>query len=234
MYNMDSTINSSPRTQELVSKVSHILAQCDTPQEYDALTLEKIACVADVNLDDLLYNFADKDELAFAVYEHLMVTVYDNFVEGEVIPESITFADAFHTTTLHIIRVLLPYRVMMGSILATGIRYPETRLPFKLSNSVDPVMQVFQYMTQNVSDKPRTDLQNPLSTLLYTLYALLLLFWVIDRTPEYRATGRLLDFARSMIKLIRPLLMLPVVSTSITRVSSILLDVFTGQTKPST
>jgi hypothetical protein len=77
-------------------------------------------------------------------------------------------------------------------------------------------------------DAPRGDRVH-FASLLYSLHFLLILFWLYDHSPQQRATGDLLDFVRDSLGLLRPMLVIPMVSSSLARLAEIMAAVFVGE-----
>jgi hypothetical protein len=55
-----------------------------------------------------------------------------------------------------------------------------------------------------------------------------LLFWISDRSPDYKTTYQLLDFSRDTLGLIRGALVLPPVAKGMMRLAGIVEQVFGG------
>jgi hypothetical protein len=62
--------------------------------------------------------------------------------------------------------------------------------------------------------------------LLYALYMVVMIFWLYDRTTDFRATHQLMDFLREMIKVLRPMLLMPLFTKALHKMSGIMRLVF--------
>ena len=58
---------------------------------------------------------------------------------------------------------------------------------------------------------------------LYTFHMLAILFWLYDRSPEQASTLKLVNLARELFKLMRPLFFLPLVPQGIAKLAAIML-----------
>ena len=64
---------------------------------------------------------------------------------------------------------------------------------------------------------------------LYTFHMLLVLFWLYDRSPEQASTRKLVNLARELFKLLRPLFFLPLVPQGIAKLAAIVLPELTAR-----
>ncbi|XWX03980.1 hypothetical protein VZO05_00230 [Aggregatilineales bacterium SYSU G02658] len=91
----------------------------------------------------------------------------------------------------------------------------------------DEMIQAFVELVQHSTDAPnRPEDAAQLADLLYGLYLLTVLFWLYDRTPQRAATAHLLDFTREMIRLLRPMMIMPLFTKALGKVSTIIGMVF--------
>lgn len=84
----------------------------------------------------------------------------------------------------------------------------------------------FEQVVCGARDAVSDDQTGSMATVLYTVHLLLMLFWLIDRTPQHRATHLLVDFTGDAFRLLRPLLIMPLANSAITKLSMILSLVF--------
>jgi hypothetical protein len=89
----------------------------------------------------------------------------------------------------------------------------------------------FRRVVMGAKDAPREPQAAHLATLFYSAQLLIVLFWLYDRTPEQSATYDLLDFARDVLWLLRPALVLPPIARTAARLAAILEPVFAGGMK---
>lgn len=91
----------------------------------------------------------------------------------------------------------------------------------------DAMREVFDDVVRRATDAPtKPDDFNGLSHLLYALYLLCVLFWLYDRTPSHKATAQLLDFMREMIRMLRPMMMMPLFTKAMLKMTTIMEMVF--------
>jgi hypothetical protein len=75
---------------------------------------------------------------------------------------------------------------------------------------------------EGAKDAPQVSQRQDLATILYGVHLAIVLFWLIDQSAEAQLTRQLLAFVRDLLKLIQPLLWLPVVSQMFVRLARII------------
>lgn len=91
----------------------------------------------------------------------------------------------------------------------------------------DPMRDVYHQVVVGATDAPtKPDDITGLSHLLYALYLMSVLFWLYDRTPQQQATRSLIDFMREMIRILRPMMMMPMFTKAMYRMTIIMDMVF--------
>lgn len=92
--------------------------------------------------------------------------------------------------------------------------------------------EAFGRLVSEASDAPPVAQAEALAALLQSLYFALVWFWLVDRTPDQRATRELLAFVHDMLGLLRKMLPLPLVRQAVARLAAIMMSVF-GSTEDS-
>jgi AcrR family transcriptional regulator len=118
---------------------------------------------------------------------------------------------------------LEPHRAQMARFFAEAMQSDAPQGIFPQ----DAMTHVFTELVQRSTDAPtRPEEVEGLANLLYALYLLSVLFWLYDRTPQRAATAHLLDFAREMIRLMRPMMIMPLFTKALSKISTIIGMVF--------
>jgi hypothetical protein len=91
----------------------------------------------------------------------------------------------------------------------------------------DAMRRAFEQVVKGSTDAPiKADEVQHLSQLLYALYLLGVLFWLYDRTPAQKATQQWIDFMREVIKILRPLMIMPMFPKAMHKMTAIMEMVF--------
>jgi AcrR family transcriptional regulator len=201
-----------------------------TTRGYEATTMRDIAEAAECSPGLTYRYFEHKEELVIAVYEHLAA---ESLIYAAQLPAG-TIADRYHALMRHKMQQVQPYRAAFAAMFGTLMR-PDVEATVWVNRSSegrDKMLEAFGHVTAGATDKLKEPLAGSMTTLLYGFHLLMILFWLYDRTPENRATTYMLDFMREALKLVRPMMIMPLVGKATTKLSQILGLVFGSMLMP--
>lgn len=202
-----------------------------TTQGYEATTMRDIAEAAECSPGLMYRYFAHKEELVIALYEHLAAESLDY---AATIPVG-TMADRYLALMQHKITRMQPYRAALAAMFGAFMR-PDVEATVWGTRSTegrDKMLEAFRQVTSTATDKLNEPLASSMTTLLYCFHLLLILFWLYDRTPENRATFYMLDFMREALKLVRPMMIMPLIARAVNKLAQVLSMVFGGMMLPA-
>lgn len=119
-------------------------------------------------------------------------------------------------------QAMSPHRASLAELFADAMRQQDHPLFQAQDSTRDGFLAVLQGSVDTVRPDELADMVN----FLYALYWLVMLFWLYDRTPETRATFALIEFMGDMLKMIRPLMIMPLFSKALGKISGIMKLVF--------
>ena len=132
---------------------------------------------------------------------------------------SAPIATRFHAVMLAKLRQVAPHRATLARIFASALSDEAAPNPLNTPTQL-PVL--FGAVVRGATDAThKEDETKALVNLLHALYFMVVIFWLYDRTPNYKATALLLDFLREMIKLARPMLIMPLFQRALTHLAGI-------------
>ncbi len=161
---------------------------------YEAATMRDIAAAAGVSPGLAYKYFSSKQAIVLALYEQLTSEYTERFAQAA----AGSWAERFCAALDASLEVLGPHRatlssltgVLVGdrdnSLFATGTAFSRQR-----------VQQVFVDAVTSATDAPDAALAEPLGRLLYLAHLLIILWWLLDKSPDQRATAELVDRVRS-------------------------------------
>jgi hypothetical protein len=118
---------------------------------------------------------------------------------------------------------ITPHRALIAQQYSQAMFHKGSQHPF----DGDAMRGVFGQVVQYATDAPpRPEDQEAMAGLLYALYMVVMIFWLYDRTVDFRATHQLMDFLREMIKILRPMLLMPLFTKALHKMSGIMRLVF--------
>ena len=214
----------------------HILAtavRLFMTQGYDSTTMRDIATAAECSPGLTYRYFAQKEALVVALYEDL-ATESLVFADGLAF---MTMAERYHVLMQHKMAQVKPHRAALMALFC-AIMQPDANASLNIwgrntTDSRDKMLDVFSVVVNGATDKLNEPVASSMITLLYAFYILLMIFWSYDRTPDFRATRLMLDFMREALKIVRPMMLMPVISKAVVRLAGILALVFVNPPEAS-
>lgn len=132
---------------------------------------------------------------------------------------SAPIAVRFHAVMLAKLKQVAPHRAVLAGLFAGALSDETAPNPL---NTATQLPTLFLTVVRGATDAThKEDETKALVNLLQALYFMVLIFWLYDRTPNYKATALLLDFLREMIKFARPMLMMPLFQKALIHLSGI-------------
>jgi AcrR family transcriptional regulator len=173
---------------------------------WEATTLRDIGAEAGVSAALLYRYFPSKSAVGHALYDELSAAFAER--AGELPAGS--WAARFVAALRISLAVLGPHRATLAGFLPVlfsggddGLFAPGTAF------SRARVQAVFGLAVAEARDAPRGELAPALGRLLYLLHLAVLLWWLLDRSPGQRATGRLVALLGRALPLAALALRLP-------------------------
>lgn len=198
---------------------------------YAGTTLRGIAARAECSPALAYRYFARKEDLVLALYDGLA----DDLAAAVVTLPRRAVAERFATTMEAHLRRLGPYRSTLGALFGAAAD-PDSGVGCfgSATGGVRGRMQaVFAAVVAGARDAPRAPHGERLAVMLYAAHLGIVLFWLLDRTPEQRATDALLRVARELIAWARPLLALPPLAGILARLVGAIEAVLGDETAPT-
>ena len=177
---------------------------------YEATTLRDVAEKAGVSVGLLYRYFPSKRSILLTLYDNLSaeyVARAESMLPGK-------WRDRFMFALTTSLEVLGPHRKILSSLIsvlvtntADGIFAPQVAF------SRLRVQEVFQKAVSGSTDAPREAIAEALARLLYLLHLAVILWWLLDRSPQQRATSALLNLLKQALPAVAMGLRIPKVSS---------------------
>lgn len=187
---------------------------------YEETTMRDIAAAAGYSPALTYRYFSGKDELVMLLYRHLAEEL-DSYASS--LPPA-SLAERFHATVARLLELMAPHRETLTALFGTALN-PRSKVGVLSESTVDlrrKSREMYRAIIDGAHDAPRARQRQDLATVLYGVHLALVLFWLIDQSPQAQLTQQLLAFLRDLLKLIQPLLRLPVVSQALMRLARII------------
>ena len=163
---------------------------------YEATTLRDIAKEAGVSVGLLYRYFPSKQAVVIALYDELSTEFAGNTAEMPPGRWRDRFIFALNTS-LH---VLKPHKVALRALTPVLVGDPEEGI-FSASTAFSRlrVQQVFEEAVVGSSDAPKQPLSEALGRLLYLVHLAVLLWWLLDKSSNQRATAALVSLTQRLL-----------------------------------
>jgi len=157
-------------------------------QGYEATTLRDVAKDAGVSAALLYRYFPSKRAVVLALYDQLSAEYARQAMNMPRGKWRARFLFALRTS----LSVLEPHRTALQALIPVLVSAGEDGL-FAQGTAFSRmrVQRVFEDAVSGSTDAPPQPLARPLGRVLYLAHVLLLLWWLLDKTPKQRATAAL-------------------------------------------
>lgn len=187
---------------------------------YHQTTMRDIAKASGTSLGLAYRYYARKEEIMRALYLQL---TQETMVAS---PLNGTIAERFQAALTSQLARLVPYRVGMAALFSVALDSQEWR---SIAQD-DPFSKLLYTIVTGATDRVKEDQVESFVILLYSTYTLILLFWLLDRTPQQATTQSLIQQLKEAYQFLRPALVLPFVSKSVAQLAAIIGPVLLGHT----
>lgn len=193
---------------------------------FEETTLRDIAEASEVSPGLLYKYFPSKRAVVLALYEDLS----ERFAsEAASLPKG-TWRERYLQALKTSLRVLGPHRTVVEALIPIMIsRGPESIFAPATSASRGRVQPAFLGAVTGASDAPKPADAAALGRLLYLSQLGVLLFWLLDRSRDQRATAGFLSLLSSSLPLAALALKLGPVRTLIRNLDALFRDAFFGE-----
>ncbi len=217
----------TPKAQETRQRIFDTAVKLFMEKGYEETTMRDIAAEAGCSLGLAYRYFESKEVVVVELYRHLATNTTTRIDALPAVP----IADRFHQVMTEVLQTVTPFRpVWQGTF--SGALNPNSRYGVLGESTADirtEMKSVFQRLVTEASDAPKKPEQiAAMGMLLYVAYLMTLLFWISDRSADYKTTYQLMDFSRDTLTLIRGALVLPPVTKGMMRLAGIVEQVFGG------
>jgi AcrR family transcriptional regulator len=163
---------------------------------YGATTLRDIAKDAGVSVGLLYRYFPSKEAVVIALYDELSSEYARQAAE---MPPG-RWRDRFIFAVKTSLEVLEPHQMALRALTPVLVGDPEEGI-FSASTAFSRlrVQQVFEQAVVEASDAPKQPLAAALGRLLYLVHLAVLLWWLLDKSSNQRATATLVSLTRQLL-----------------------------------
>jgi len=156
---------------------------------FDGTTLRDVAGRAGVSVGLLYRYFPSKQAVVLALYDELST---DQVARAAAVPRG-RWRDRFLFTLDATLDVLGPHRQALASLIPVFVsNAPDGLFSGNTAFSRERVQRVYQEAVVGASDAPGAEVAAALGRLLYLTHLAVVLWWLLDKSPQQRATRALI------------------------------------------
>ncbi len=221
---MDSKL--TPKAEQTRQHIQDIALDFFSTKGYTATTMREIAAAAGCSLGLTYRYFGSKEALVLSLYERLAADTLagiDQLAPG-------TLADRFGGLMRQRLPQMVPYRDVLGALFGAAMN-PAARtgiLGDSASQTRADTRQAFLRLVNGSGDAPKAAQAEALVTLLVSLHFGIILFWLVDHSPDQQKTFELLDYCCNSLAMLRKTMILPPVARQMLLLAQIIEPVFFG------
>lgn len=191
---------------------------------FEQTSLQSIADKAEIPLDILEQEYTCKEQIALKIYHEMAKS---SLSELRNLPDG-TISERYFTVIEDKLVQLNAHQEAVSALFATAMRPSSSITAADISpGRRDPMMLVMQELIASASDKPSRD-EEELALFLYTFHFLVIVFWLYDRTKDKEASHMFTTFLREFVRMVRPMMMMPMFTKALNKVSKIMMVIFGG------
>ena len=163
---------------------------------YESTTLRDIAAEAGVSVGLLYRYFPSKQAVIVALYDDLS----SDFARRAAAMPPGRWRDRFVFAVRVSLQVLGPHRSALRALTPVLVGDPDDNI-FAATTAFSRlrVQAVFERAVTAATDAPKSPLAEALGRLLYLVHLAVLLWWLLDRTTQQRATRTLVSLAEQIL-----------------------------------
>ena len=191
---------------------------------FEQISLQAIAEKTEIEPDVLEVKYGSTIKIALSIYQ----VMAESSLESVTKLPSGTISERYFAMIEAKLEQLQANQETVSVLFATAMRPSSSITAADISPGLrDPMMAVMQAIISDASDKPGKD-EDELALFLYTFHFLAIVFWLYDRTEQKEASQLFIKFLREFIKMVRPMMVMPMVAKALNRISRIMMVVFGG------
>lgn len=223
---MEDSAEKRPKSEATREKILTTALTLFSEKGFAGTTMREIATRADCSLGLAYRYFPTKDAMVLTLYERLV----EEFAEESAALPSSRLSERWAAATRGDFARLQAHRSALAGLTSAGLSAgsPTQVLGPGAAGVRQRMVEIFAGIVSGSKDAPNREIAVALSSLLYALHLLLVLFWLQDPTSEQKATRQLIEFGEEMLGRMRLILRLPWAASSLLRLSGILSSILSG------
>jgi AcrR family transcriptional regulator len=195
---------------------------------FEQTTLRDVASRANVSVGLLYRYFPSKQAVVLALYDELSA---EQVAHAAAMPVG-KWRDRFLFTLDTTLTILRPHRQTLAALIPVLVSNgPDGLFSTTTAFSRERVQRVYQDAVTGASDAPRDPVAAALGRLLYLTHLAVILWWLLDKSPQQRATDALVQLLRKALPAAAMTLRLPKVGAFVVSGDRLFHEALIGNTE---
>lgn len=194
---------------------------------YEETTMRDIAKAADCSLGLAYRYFDSKDAIVLMLWQELA----EDFAVRLAQLDDGNLTNRYYLAMQEKISQLQPYREVIKATIGAAMN-PSSGVAIVGSETTwyrDVALGALEKLVLESSDAPKEVRSKQIAMIMYAVHLILILVWIYDNKPGQSLTQEGLNFMRDTMKLLRPMLILPPVASTLARLSRIMAGIFSAE-----
>ncbi|MEL7436736.1 MAG: TetR/AcrR family transcriptional regulator [Chloroflexota bacterium] len=193
-------------------------------QGFAETRLTHIADEAGIPLEMVERQYEDTAHIALCLYHQLANESLDWV---DTLPTG-TISERYHALLSHKLSQWQANEEITVALFSTAMLPQSSITPIAISQGKDdPMLSAMHSVVDGASDHVVRHAED-ITLMMYAFHFLVVIFWLYDRTDKKQASHIFVGFLREFIKLIRPMMVMPLVSKAMSHMAKIIMLVFGG------
>lgn len=186
--------------------------------------LEDIAKRAEIPVEMLEREYGDTAHIALHLYHQLSSETH---MWVETLPTG-TISERYHALLTHKLTQWEANEAITVGLFSQAMQPQSTITASDISQGkCDPMLKSMHTIVDGAQDRIVRH-ADELILMMYAFHFLVVIFWLYDRTEGKKASRIFIQFLREFIKMMRPMMVMPMVSKAMAQMSKIIMLVFGG------
>lgn len=186
--------------------------------------LRDIADEAGIPLEIVERQYGDTAHIALCLYHQL---ANDSLEWIDTLPSG-TVSERYHALLSHKLTQWQANEEITVALFSKAMLPHSTITPIEISKGKDdPMLATMRVIVDGASDRVVRHAED-ITLMMYAFHFLVVIFWLYDRTDNKQASHIFVNFLREFFKLVRPLMVMPLVSKAMSQMAKIIMLVFGG------
>lgn len=215
------------KAQRTRQRIFEIAIEQFVERGYEETTMRDIAKAAECSLGLAYRYFDSKEAIVLMLWQE---SAEDFAVQMSQLDEG-NLTERYYQAMQKKVEQLQPYRGVIKATIGAAMN-PASGVAIVSPETTwyrDVVLGALEKLVIESTDAPKEVRSKQIAMIMYGVHLILTLVWIYDNKEEQKLTQDALNFMRDTMKLLRPMLILPPVASTLARLARIMAGIFSAE-----